>query len=408
MKRQLEMLPIGLDETYIRIFQKISRLPQTSRKLAQRCFLWAMYAKAPLDEPAFLDGVSVDQKTQKDGTPNYICSDVYAVTFGLLELHWIYDPISVTHFTVHSFFTDPPPGIPPECAALIPTAEEAHAQMAIMCLKHLLADNPSENFFGNCLFYCGRHFDAHIRHLKEIPEELLALLDDLFWKNPDKLPRIMAWRWPEGDMDDFPNFNCIGGVKSIDVNLFLRCTELDRIPAIWSRYASSESRTEPYPEEYIYIAAGEGLEDIVKALIAQGVDVNRVTRDGLTPLHLACGSNRIGVIKILLEAGADWKLDASRVPSEVQKKYSPPICATYCEGVEPAVREYFIRREDFSLAVLVRCLPKSDAYPINVQAFIDCGADINQRDDQGKTALEVARELGYDKLVEYLEALGHE
>lgn len=400
------MLPIGLDETYIRIFQKISRLPQTSRELAQRCFIWAMYAKSPLDEDAFLDAVSVDQKTQKDGTPNYNSTDVYAVTFGLLVLNWIYDPISAYHFTVHTFFTDPPLGIPPECAALIPTAEEAHAQMAIMCLKHLLADNPSQSFLGSCLFYCGRHFDAHIRHLKEIPKELWALFDELFWKKSDKLPRIMAWRWPEGDIDDYPNLDCVGGIKSIDVNLFLRCTELDKIPAIWSRYASTEPRTQPYPEEYIYIAAGAGLEDIVKTLIAQGVDVNRVTKDGLTPLHVACQLNRIGVIKILLDAGADWKLDKSRVPSDIRKRYSPPICTAYCQGVEPAVREYFINRKDFSLAALVRCIPKSEAYPINVQQFIDCGADISQKDDQGKTALEVARELGYDKLVDYLEAIG--
>lgn len=396
------MLPIGLDETYIRIFQKISRLPEASRKLAQRCLLWTMYAKEPLEEPELLDAVSIDQKIRKDGSPNYSSSDVRAVTFDLLVMNWIYDSVSVKHFTVHNFFTNPPSGMPSECAELIPTTEGAHAQMAIMCLQHLLADAPSRNIFEDIISYCGRQFAAHIRHLKEIPEELLNLLDELFWKKPEKFSKILAWKWPEGTFEDYPNFSCPGGVKSVDVNLFLRCTELDQVPFIWSRYASSESSPESYPEEYIFLAAIAGMEDIVKALIARGANINRVTKNRLTPLHYACIKNQIGVVRILLDAGADWKLD--QVPRGNADQYPPPIvCAADC--LEPSTGlKYFVERKDFSIAATLRCIPPNELKPIHIQKFIDSGADINQKDDQGKTALEVARECGHDKIVKFLEA----
>ena len=45
--------------------------------------------------------------------------------------------------------------------------------------------------------------------------------------------------------------------------------------------------------------------DIVHALLDHGADVNLVDGDGAAPLHLAVSSGRVGVVRALLDAGAD-------------------------------------------------------------------------------------------------------
>lgn len=58
-------------------------------------------------------------------------------------------------------------------------------------------------------------------------------------------------------------------------------------------------------EPPLHSAARGGNVDIVTALIEHGADVNRDSREGRTALHCAVFCNRVGVIEVLLDAGAD-------------------------------------------------------------------------------------------------------
>jgi hypothetical protein len=59
-------------------------------------------------------------------------------------------------------------------------------------------------------------------------------------------------------------------------------------------------------------AAGEGHADIVKMLLAKGVDPNGVYNNDLTALMWAAGFGKTAAVKVLLDAGARADLRDNR------------------------------------------------------------------------------------------------
>ena len=55
----------------------------------------------------------------------------------------------------------------------------------------------------------------------------------------------------------------------------------------------------------LHAAAGRGLGDAVKFLLANKADVNAKDREGLTPLYRAAAEGYIDVVQLLLENKAD-------------------------------------------------------------------------------------------------------
>ena len=57
--------------------------------------------------------------------------------------------------------------------------------------------------------------------------------------------------------------------------------------------------------EDLISAAADGKTDVVKALIAQGADLNKANSGGWTPINSAVGKGHAEVVKLLIAAGAD-------------------------------------------------------------------------------------------------------
>ena len=53
------------------------------------------------------------------------------------------------------------------------------------------------------------------------------------------------------------------------------------------------------------MAAQNGHEAVVRALIEAGADVNQATEEGETPLYIAAQDGREAVMRALIQAGAD-------------------------------------------------------------------------------------------------------
>jgi hypothetical protein len=405
IKQQLEMLPTGLEETYLQIFQRMSKLPQTSRSLAQRCFLWAFHTKHLINSSQFIDAVSLEHKISGNGTPRYTAHDLNQVTSNLLDITSLgLTRVRPVHFSIQEFFKDATSNPPPECQDFFPEQENAQGQLAIMCLQHLLLDAPPAESLNTILFYCALFFDSHIRSLNTIPEAIMDLLDKLFWRAPHHLRRILAFRF-QASAHTYPDLDSPGNPESVDSNFFMRCTKLDQIPQIWSRYADPEVENRHYPEDYLHIASFAGLEDIVNSIISQGADVNRVDSDRLSPLHYACfWDGQPGVMRVLFEAGADWNLDARDAPSSNPDEYETPLIMTLFRGANREVIDCFVKEKTFNFAVFMRSMNKDQ--PKAITTLLDHGADINQRDERGKTALEIARDFGYVNIVGLLLASG--
>jgi hypothetical protein len=405
IKRQLAMLPTGLEATYVRVFQKMSKLPKTSRSLAQKSFLWAFHAKRLLFSSELTDAISLENKMQyHEGSqlPDYSSWDISEITSNLLQISVLgFRRVRPVHFSLRElFFTDfASADIPQECQDFFPTQEEAQAQLAVLCLQHLLVKAPPAEALDTILFYCASFFDSHIKSLTTIPRTLMDLLDRLFWKESHQLVRILALRWPMSH-DKYPDVDCPGTPKSVDPTFFLRCTKLDSVPQIWSRYADAAKSSHQYPQDYLHLAALAGLTDIVTAIIScdNDIDINRVDAPGFTALHYACTTGESDMIEFLLDRGAAWSSDRYSGVEE-----SPVVDAV--KRRDWKVVDLFVRRKDvFNFAVLIRSMGKDEDTVI--KTLLDRGADVGQLDEDGNSPLEVALTVGFAKIANLLVANG--
>jgi ankyrin repeat protein len=122
----------------------------------------------------------------------------------------------------------------------------------------------------------------------------------------------------------------------------------------------------------LIIAAAFGFLDICRLLIDKGARVKAKDRNGYTPLYYAAEKGRIEIVRLLCDRGADVEARTSGWPPG-----SRPLHLAAMYGHISVVKELIEVRN----------------------------ADINARDDDGRTALMYARGNSHDTVV-YLISKG--
>jgi ankyrin repeat protein len=118
----------------------------------------------------------------------------------------------------------------------------------------------------------------------------------------------------------------------------------------------------------LYKAAGEGDVIAVEQLISGGADVNGKSSEGSQALNAAAAYNHHEVIKLLVKHGAD--------PNVLNKEGDTPmICATKYAGGDPKT----------------------------VKLLLGAGPDLSIADNDGKTALDYAKQYNQSEAVALLE-----
>lgn len=161
----------------------------------------------------------------------------------------------------------------------------------------------------------------------------------------------------------------------------------------------------------MHTAARYGHADMLSVLVKNGADIN-VTQDapakaGNTPLHCACERYKADVVKTLIELGADDSL--KNVDGETAAHI---ICKKITFGFSSSDRDRAERNRPIILAMLKTLdeprndgmtplmLMQSDYYSFRKEALpilLNGGADVNRRDNYGRTPLIVAMDESGDK-----------
>ncbi len=132
-------------------------------------------------------------------------------------------------------------------------------------------------------------------------------------------------------------------------------------------------------EELLH-AAAEGQVDRVRALIADGANVNAIDNNGLPVLVVAIAFNQTEVIKILIDSGADVNI------RYLQDKHTP-LFAIALSGSDEALKD-----EPTALTI--------------AQMLIAAKANVNISDSDGITPLEFVATMGYSTVAQALIAAG--
>jgi len=175
----------------------------------------------------------------------------------------------------------------------------------------------------------------------------------------------------------------------------------------------------------LHLAARYGRKDVVTILLAAGSDVSAGDREGATPLHAAASGGRLEVVKLLLSKGADVKAVTTRYKETVLHRLANGPTSTRGGQTEPgqdfvATGKLLITkgaevdaRDDSGRTPLLVSTHLVDYWrgkaPLRaplVQLFIDAGADVNARDDHGRTPLHHAAEKTDPAVVKMLLGAG--
>jgi ankyrin repeat protein len=159
----------------------------------------------------------------------------------------------------------------------------------------------------------------------------------------------------------------------------------------------------------LHHAAVDDNVESAKLLIAHGADVEAVSeQQGSRPLHLAVDANSIKVLRLLIQVGADIEStdDLGQRPLyRAATRHPEAVEILLDSGAEIDAREEVYHRTPLIVAAYKGCLGCA-------RYLVRRGADINARDDLGKTALWYAATpssylpVGGPQLIEFLAKNG--
>lgn len=175
--------------------------------------------------------------------------------------------------------------------------------------------------------------------------------------------------------------------------------------ALYSRQPAIADAILPHLRDLdVFEAAAAGRAESVRRLIANGsATANGYAADGFTPLGLAAFFQRRDVVATLLELGADPNL-AAKNAIQASPLHSAAAGGPDLEivrllldaGADPNVQQ----RHGFTP---LHSAAHNGALA-QVQLLIARGADVDAATDEGKTAVDYARERHYDEIVAALAA----
>ena len=156
----------------------------------------------------------------------------------------------------------------------------------------------------------------------------------------------------------------------------------------------------------LHYAVQEGHHDAVEVLIDAGADIDAGTSEGCAPLHYACDDDKLAIVKVLVKAGADvCATDNEGTTCLIEASGDGPTeTVRYLVGLPEVDMN---AGENLSCTSLHSAVSRKDrSHPEVVQMLIDAGADLEAKNEKGRSPLLLACEVGKLDAVKMLVEAG--
>ena len=318
IRKALNELPTTLDETYERALHEI---PKEKREHAHRLFQCLVVAFRPLrvEELAELFAIEFDRdagSSLKEGwrpeSPEDAVLSACSTLIAVIENRGS-KIVQFSHFSVKEYLTSDRLRTSSMDHYHIPL-DAAHTIFARACLTVLLqldenVDKKRLKTFPLAL-YAAQHWVDHAKY-EDIASQIQGAMEELF--NPSK-PYLAAWTWIH-DVDRYTSQRHIRVDGLEERPMRLRATALyyaalcgfsglaNYLIITHGENVHAKCGVDGSP---LHAASYKGKLDVVRLLLAHGVDVNMIeNRNKSTPLHKASITGCVDVTRLLLQHNAD-------------------------------------------------------------------------------------------------------
>ena len=430
VKKKLETLPKGLDDTYARI---LAQIPEGRRKDAQFLLLCMVAAQRPLEKKEIATAFGTwanDSIPPRQDLNKYadVCSACNSIIYLDSADDDKYTTVNFLHQSVKDFLLRDRPRADvqwyhtsPDGASLLmfqvcwkylSMEEFEYGNMIIRRKTHTEMDQLrradlrplfQEHFF---LEYASKEWEVHA--VSSYP----ALLDMFEIDLQKALTLRDAWllRTAQEGQEEVLKRLLRGGA-----DLAARDGR-GRTPLLWAAEngheavvrllleegADVESKDTVYAQTPLLLTAKNGHEAVVKLLLEKGADVeSKDTTYGRTPLLLAAQYGHEAVVKLLLEKGAD-------MDSKDTKYIRTPLLCAAEYGHEAVVKLLLEKGADMdSKDTEYGRTPLSwaaeNGHEAVVKLLLEKGADVDSKDTEyGWTPLLLAAKNGHEAVVKLL------
>ena len=149
----------------------------------------------------------------------------------------------------------------------------------------------------------------------------------------------------------------------------------------------------------LLFAIEHDMNNIVDLLIKYGADIHHMTSNGVTAIGIACINNNINIAKKLIDLGVDTNIadDEGNTPFHIAIEGNAGVDLLNLLYVNNAKIDI---QNIYGQTPLMIALEKGNVEV--VKFLVDLGADLNLRDDDGKTALDLVIKYEDKKMIDLL------
>jgi len=424
----LAELPKKLDETYDQAMERIQKQDENEVKLAHLVLLWIAYSLRPLTVAELQHALAVepgDDDLDDDGL--YEVEFMVSVCAGLVTVDEESDHIRLVHYTTQAY-------IERIREAQFPGAPSIIAKT---CLTYLTFRPFSEDLFTDqeeeldnrlnkypFLHYTSTYWGTHLGTGIDDDARTLAsgFLDNYialsntvhvagldYFTEYRKVPcltrlHFVAWfglvDFGLDLLNNGADVNAEDHLKMTPLSVAVYAGHTEMVQALLERGANAkvEDSNQMTP---MLLAAHRGHDLMIQLLIDAGVDCNKWS--GASPLYYAIETNRVGVVRILIENGADLNLSGN---SSFGWQSSLPIEQAARLGFEDIILLLLEKGGDISEdPIYVGNALHEAAFGGHirvVELLISRGINISKRDAYRRTALHRAVQNGNSDIVRLL------
>ena len=387
----MKALPEGIDESYGVDIDRIAKQSKKDCQLAKKALSYIFCARRTLRVEELRHALAVedgDTELYKDALPKL--DIILSASVGLIRIDQKSDTVGFVHYTLQQYFEENRDKLLPDLQSLL----------ARVCLTYL-----SFNIFGSgpcgdrqalenrlqayCfLDYAARNWGHHVFGSPLLMDLVLAYLGDdqklsCFVQILHLIPKRR-----NGQQDHFPKH-----FGPLHVSAYWG---LDKVLRLLIQKGMVVNNQDSHGQTALQVAAKRGHESTVRLLLQHNANINIDNGNGETALYWATRNGHKSIVHLLVLEGANLE-------TEDNEGWTVLDWAVI-GGMDDVVK--LLLSKGFKRKYKALCLAAGEGHEETIKLLLDDGANVNEKDWMGSTALDWAAPGGHVATVQVLLRYG--